>query len=339
MQTRLVPIDPRHPDPERLREAATILRGGGLVAFATETVYGLGANALNAAAVERLFAAKGRPPTNPVIVHVASRADVAPLVREFPDTAHRLVEQFWPGPLTLILPKSDRVPGVVTAGGPTVAVRVPAHPVALALLRTCGLPLAAPSANLSTHLSATTAEHVLRGLDGRIDMILDAGPTPGGVESTVLDVTVTPPRLLRPGLVTRGALEAVIGPLAIDAGDAAQKGNPTQPLRSPGQQERHYAPRTPLECVADGNQRVAMLLSESRRVGRLTHREVALLPGVVLELLPGDAAGYAAGLFAALHRLDDAGVDVIVVDEPPAGDAWLAIRDRLWRAARPDAGR
>jgi L-threonylcarbamoyladenylate synthase len=349
MHTRVVQVDPQKPDVAAVREAAAIIRAGGLVAFPTETVYGLGANALDVDAVSRLFAAKGRPPTNPVIVHVGAAAEVSPLVRDFPEMARRLTERFWPGPLTLVLAKSARVPDIVTAGGPTVAVRVPGHPLALSLLEACGLPVAAPSANPSTRLSTTTAAHVLRGLGGRIDMILDAGPTPGGVESTVLDVSVSPPQLLRPGLVTRAALEAVIGPMVVDdaggrsASGGTDRGGPTVhlpdaetalPARSPGQQERHYAPRTPLECVADADERIAQLLGQARRIGRLTHREVAPMPNVVLERLPADAAGYAAGLFAALHRLDDAGVDVIVVDEPPAADAWLAVRDRLRRAAR-----
>jgi len=330
MPTRVVQVDSKNPDPALIREAAAILRAGGLIAFPTETVYGLAANALEPDAVARIFTAKGRPATNPVIVHVAEAADVAPLVSAFPETARRLAARFWPGPLTLVLPRSDRVPDIVTAAGSTVALRVPDHAVALGLLQACGLPLAAPSANPSTLLSATTAAHVLRGLDGKIDMILDAGPTPGGLESTVLDVTVTPPRLLRPGLVSQMQLETILGPLA----HGPIPGDIGQPARSPGQQERHYAPRTPLECVPDAKLRIAEHLSQSRRVGWLTHHDVSPSPGVVVARLPTDPAGYAAGLYAALHRLDDAGLDVIVVDEPPADDAWVAVRDRLVRAGQ-----
>ncbi len=199
MHTELLAVDPFSPEPERIARAAEVLRRGGLVAFPTETVYGLGANALDPNAVAGIFHAKGRPANNPVIVHVAEARDVLRVVADWPEIAERLAQRFWPGPLTLVLPKRAGVPDVVTAGGPTVAVRVPAHPVALALLRAVGVPIAAPSANRSTQLSPTRAEHVQRGLDGLIDLILDGGPTTGGLESTVLDVTTTPPRLLRPG--------------------------------------------------------------------------------------------------------------------------------------------
>jgi L-threonylcarbamoyladenylate synthase len=329
MKTRVIQVDPQAPAPQALREAAAVLHRGGLVAFPTETVYGLGASALDAAAVARIFAAKQRPADNPLIVHVAGLAEAAPLVAELPETARRLAARFWPGPLSLVLPKSAAVPEIVTAGGPTVALRVPAHPVALALLRESGLPLAAPSANPASMLSPTTAEHVLRGLGNRIDLVLDAGPTPGGLESTVLDVTVSPPRLLRPGLVTREALEEVVGPLATRAAGADDA-----VARSPGQQARHYAPRVPLECVFDGNRRVLELLGQGRRVGWLTHHPAVMVAdGLITERLPGDAAAYAAGLYAALHRLDALGVERIVVDLPPAGPVWSAVHDRLRRAA------
>jgi L-threonylcarbamoyladenylate synthase len=321
-------VNPHAPETAVIARAAAVLRGGGLVAFPTETVYGLGANALSESAVARIFVAKGRPATNPLIVHVPDMSAAIPLVRDFPTMAQQLALRFWPGPLTLVLPKSDRVPAVVTAGGPTVALRVPGHPVALALLRACGLPLAAPSANPSSMLSPTSAEHVRRGLDGKIDLILDAGPTSGGLESTVLDLTVTPPRLLRPGLLTPAQLEAVIGPIEYGAttGDIA-------PARSPGLQERHYAPRTPLEIAAAGRPRVEELRREGLRVGWITQLDVVNLPGIALEQLPIDAEGYAAQLYAALHRLDQAGVERIVVDQPPPGEAWLAVHDRLRRAA------
>ncbi len=193
---------------------------GGLVAFPTETVYGLGADALQPAAVERIFAAKGRPPNNPLIVHVADRAEALTVAATWPETAARLAERFWPGPLTLVLPRRPELPDVVTAGGPTVAIRVPAHPLALALIRAAGIPVAAPSANRSSQVSPTRPEHVLSGLDGRIDLLLAAGPVSGGIESTVLDLTNDPPRLLRPGLVAPAEIEAIIGPI-------------TRPRRSP----------------------------------------------------------------------------------------------------------
>ncbi|HEY1376333.1 MAG TPA: L-threonylcarbamoyladenylate synthase [Gemmataceae bacterium] len=324
----VLPVDPGSPDPAVIAEAAAVLRRGGLVAFPTETVYGVGANALDPAAVRRIFAAKGRPPTNPIIVHVADVADLGTLTQpRSPDTVARLAERFWPGPLTLVLPKAAAVPDVVTAGGPTVAVRIPAHPVALALLRAASVPLAAPSANRSTELSPTTAGHVLRGLGGRIDLILDGGPTAGGIESTVLDVSADPPRLLRPGLVTPAMIEAVIGPMQRTGRPAAG------PARSPGQMAKHYAPRAPLELAAgDGRPRVAELAGSGVRVGWLTWPGTDEVAGAVRVTMPADAAGYAARLYAALHDLDAAGVERIVVAEPPPGDDWLAVRDRLRRA-------
>src|SRR5581483_10612849 len=243
VETEVVRVHPQKPDETAMTRAAEALRGGGLVAFPTETVYGLGANALDAEAVARIFAAKGRPANNPLIVHVPDVAAARELVTDWPETAERLAERFWPGPLTLALPRRETIPDIVTAGGPTVAVRVPAHPVALALFRAAGVPVAAPSANRSGYLSPTRAEHVLAGLDGRIEMVLDAGPVPGGIESTVLDLTGDPPRLLRPGLVSPAELEAVIGP--IRTAEPAPTGG-DRPLPSPGMLSRHYAPRTPL---------------------------------------------------------------------------------------------
>ena len=330
MQTQRLVIDAGAPAPDIISRAAAALRAGGLVAFPTETVYGLGANALDERAVARIFAAKGRPATNPLIVHVPEIAAAQPLVRDFPATAQALAQRFWPGPLSLVLAKSDRVPDLVTAGGATVALRAPSHPVALALLQECGFPLAAPSANPSTLLSPTTADHVLHGLDGKIDMVLDAGPTPGGLESTVLDVSVSPPRLLRPGLVTRAQIESVVGSIV----DGANS-DTAAPVRSPGLQERHYAPRTPLECVADGRARVEALHRQGVRVGWVVwHTETTdSSPEVIIERLPADPEGYGAGLYAALHRLDQADVSRIIVDLPPEGDAWVAVHDRLRRAA------
>ncbi len=318
-------------DPDAIAAAADVLRRGGLVAFPTETVYGLGANALDPAAVGRIFAAKDRPPTNPVIVHVADVTELGALTQSRSPVAAKLAERFWPGPLTLVLPKTAAVPDVVTAGGPTVAVRVPAHPVALALLRAAGVPLAAPSANRSTELSPTTADHVLRGLGGRVDLILDGGPTAAGIESTVLDLTADPPRLLRPGLVTPAMIEAVIGPIqrrTLAVADA------TAPLPSPGMMAKHYAPRAPLELAAgDGRPRVEALAGSGQRVGWLTWPGAGDVAGAVRVEMPVQPMGYAARLYAVLHDLDAAGVDRIVVAELPAGDDWLAVRDRLGRAA------
>jgi L-threonylcarbamoyladenylate synthase len=312
-----------------IARAAEILRGGGLVAFPTETVYGLGANALDAAAVSRVFAAKGRPASNPVIVHVAAIADVAALVRDLTELAKALMARFWPGPLTCVLPRRETVPDIVAAGGPTVAVRMPAHPVALELIRAAGVPLAAPSANRSMCLSPTRAEHVLRSLDGRVDLILDGGPCPGGLESTVLDVTTSPPTLLRPGLIGVGALERIVGPVA-------RRSNDTSIARSPGLSPRHYSPRTPVEFVADeGSFRVRELASAGRRVGWLAFGDHAKPPAdnVVALAMPTDVAAYSTRLFAALHELDDANVSRIVISLPPEDDDWLAVHDRLSRMA------
>jgi L-threonylcarbamoyladenylate synthase len=338
MATPVLLVDPAAVSPraEPVTRAAEVLRRGGLVAFPTETVYGLGANARDAAAVARIFEAKGRPANNPLIVHVAGVEDLGPLVRGWPEEAARLAARFWPGPLTLVLPRGPAVPDVVTAGGPTVAVRVPAHPVALALLRAAGAPVAAPSANRSSRLSPTRAEHVLADLDGRIDLVLDGGPCPGGIESTVLDLTVTPPRLLRPGLIEPGALKEVVGPVAHPG---TPSGVEAAPLPSPGMLARHYAPRTPLVCVeGDGRELVEALSEGGSRIGWVTWFSTGgpsdrPLPGVVHMQLPADPAGYAAGLYHALHRLDRQGLDHLVVALPPDTDEWLGVRDRLRRAS------
>ncbi len=337
MHTEVLAVNPDAPEPEVIARAAEVLRRGGLVAFPTETVYGLGAAALDPAAVARIFEAKGRPATNPLIVHVARAEEARELTTGWPRAAERLAARFWPGPLTLVLPRGPRIPDLVTAGGPTVALRVPAHPVALALLRAAGLPVAAPSANRSASLSPTQAGHVLRGLGGHIELILDGGPTAGGLESTVLDVTADPPRLLRPGLVTPAEIEAEIGPI-LRPGQREQAAG--QPLRSPGMLGRHYAPSAPLECVAeDGGTRVEELLRAELRVGwvRIGAGEEKERPGLVVIALPGEPSAYAAGLYAALHALDEARVDRIVVTLPPQTEEWLAVQDRLRRASSQGA--
>jgi L-threonylcarbamoyladenylate synthase len=330
MRTEVLRADPVFPDAGTIARAAEVLRGGGLVAFPTETVYGLGANALDARAVAGIFAAKGRPPHNPLIVHVDGVEHALPLVREWPDTARRLAERFWPGPLTLVLPGAEVVAEAVTAGGPTVALRVPAHPAALALLRVAELPLAAPSANRSSQVSPTTAEHVLRGLDGRIELVLDAGPTTGGIESTVLDLASDPPRLLRPGPIAPSAIEEIIGPI-----DRAPRAAGELALPSPGMLNRHYAPSAVLECVEKPAwPHVRLLLEKGLRVGWLTFENVELVRDrlVVLQMSrrPDE---FAAQLYAALHQLDALGVARIIADWPPDTENWLAVRDRLRRAS------
>lgn len=316
-----------------LRHAADVLRGGGLVAFPTETVYGLGAHALDPAAVARIFAAKGRPANNPLIVHVARVEQARKLAANWPETAERLAARFWPGPLTLVVRRAPIVPDVVTAGAATVALRVPAHRIALALLEAANLPIAAPSANRSNQISPTTANHVLHGLGSAVDILLDGGAASGGLESTVLDLSSDPPRLLRPGLVWPSQIETVIGRIACPELSIAE---PTAALPSPGTQPRHYAPRAPMECHAgSGRLRAEALSREGFRVGWLTMGEepaiAPLLAAVIV--MPLDSAAYAARLYAALHELDAAAVDRIVVDLPPDEEAWQAVRDRLRRGA------
>lgn len=340
MKTEIIRIDPAHPDSSALAQAGEVLRRGGLVAFPTETVYGLGANALDPAAVARIFTAKGRPPNNPLIVHVVDRRQAKQLAAEWPDIAGRLSERFWPGPLSLVLAKVPEVPEVVTAGGDTVALRAPAHAVARGLIEAAGVPIAAPSANRSTALSPTRAEHVLQGLDGRIDLLLDGGPTPGGLESTVIDLTTSPASLLRPGLVSRREIEAVVGTITLGETHLIAAGQSGMLIsRSPGMSQLHYAPSTPLECGSNTWPHVNELCRQGRRVGWLALGPLPDEPpaGLFVLEMPGDVAGYSAALYAALHTLDAMRLDRIVVELPPAGDDWLAVHDRLRRAAaRPD---
>jgi len=337
MQTELLPIDSEPPDPGVIARAADVLRRGGLVAFPTETVYGLGANALNATAVAGIFAAKGRPARNPLIVHVLDAAQARELA-EWTPLAEQLAVRFWPGPLTLVLKKKPIVPDVVTAGGDTVALRSPAHAVARALIASANSPIAAPSANRSNAVTATRAEHVLRMLDGRVDMVLDGGPTAGGIESTVLSLVESPPRLLRHGLLTAPEIESVIGTIAY-AGESTRS---DAPLPSPGMLARHYAPSGQLELASDdGYARALELVRSGHRVGwlRLAGKESTPQPFSVERLkmfvLPRDAVGYGAQLYDVLHELDAWSADRIVVETPPREAAWAAIHDRLTRAAAP----
>ncbi len=335
MATRVIQVDLLDTDPTVVEFAARTLRSGGLVAFPTETVYGLGANGLDPAAVARIYEAKGRPARNPIILHVASIAEAIPLVANWPPTAQRLAERFWPGPLTIVLERSAKVPDIVTAGGPTVAIRCPNHPIALALIREAGVPLAAPSANRSGELSPTCAEHVLRGLDGRIDLILDGGPTAAGIESTVIDLTHTSPRLLRPGPLPPDEIERIIGPLIRkpDVMDVMKE----SALPSPGMLDRHYAPRTPLECFMDYPhmiERSIEMCREGKRIAMILFGDQAeSTDSIVRVVMPNDPEAYAARLYAVLHELDQKGLDQILAQLPPETDEWLAVRDRLKRAS------
>ena len=327
-------IDPIAPDPAIIADAARVLRAGGLVAFPTETVYGLGADALDPAAVQRIFAAKGRPSFNPLIAHVPDADHARALVQEWPARAARLAEACWPGPLTMVLPKRAHVPDVLTAGLPAVAVRVPAHPVALALLRAVGVPIAAPSANRFTELSPTEAHHVARALGDRVDLILDGGPTSVGIESTVVDLTGARPVLLRPGTIGSDVLAEILGePLA----PAAEPTHADAPRLAPGMVERHYAPRASVWLFDPGEQRAmaARLARTDGRAGALLLTPWDADPAPALPVpMPTEPAAYAQRLYAALHALDDAGCTIALVERPPDTAAWHGVRDRLERSSR-----
>jgi L-threonylcarbamoyladenylate synthase len=348
MSTRVLFVDPIHPEAAAIQLAAECVRAGRLVAFPTETVYGLGANALDAEAVQRIFAAKGRPPTDPLIVHIRERAQLEAVAVSIPDLAHELAERFWPGPLTLILPRHPRVPSEVAAGGPTVAVRVPNHPVALALLEAAGVPIAAPSANRFMRPSPTTAQHVLDDLEGSIDLLLDAGPAPIGLESTILDVTQNPPVILRPGGAPLEALKRLIPEVTLRAQYRALDADSAP---APGSFLKHYSPRAELRLF-DGPRDRALthmqaearsLAQTQRRVGLLLVDEdlssFADLPAETARLGPeADSEEVGRRLFAGLRDLDGRGVEVILARVPAfAGMAreglGLAIWDRLFRAA------
>jgi len=321
-----------------LAPAADTIRSGGLVAVPTETVYGLAANALDAAAVARIFEAKERPLYDPVIVHVAGADDLDRVAADAPPLARDLCARFWPGPLTLVLPRGGAVPDVVAAGGPTVAVRCPAHRIARALIRAAGVPIAAPSANRFGHTSPTDARHVLDDLAGRIDLVVDGGPCEVGVESTVLDLTSDPPAVLRPGGVPIEALAAVV-PGVVERRQAAP---PTAELPSPGMLERHYAPRTPLWLVEGGVERLIALAVEQSAAGLrvaviVADEDLEAARAASLEATSlgpaGSAEGVARALFAALRRLEDAGFDLLVVRAFPRQGLGAAVHDRLTRAA------
>jgi len=314
------------PDDPAILEAAAILTAGGLVAFPTETVYGLGADGLNPAAVARIYAAKGRPATNPVILHVDGPASARALTSRWPPEATAMAERFWPGSLTLVLPASEQVPAIVRANGPTVALRCPAHPVAQALIEAVGRPLAAPSANRSQHLSPTLAEHVASSLGEGVDLILDGGPTAAGLESTILDLSGARPRILRPGPVAPADLAALLG--VVDLWEGAVKSGETQ--AAPGMAERHYAPRARLELVAPGSGQAA----GPGPIAYVAFGHLPPLPDSIRGiLLPLDAEAVGTRLFALLHELDDAGFERVVMEWPPEGEAWMAVRDRLRRAS------
>lgn len=322
-RTRTLAVDRDAPDPAALADAAAVLRAGGLVAFATETVYGLGADATRAEAVQGIFAAKGRPSDNPLIVHVADVAMARRYAAAWPAAAARLAE-LWPGPLTLVVPKAESIPAITSAGLLTVGLRVPVPAVARALIAAAGVPLAAPSANRSEHVSPTRAEHVLADLDGRIDLVLDSGPTTMGIESTVVDVTGDVPRVLRPGPISAEQLAAHLG-------TRVEEGPAHGPARSPGQRVRHYAPRTPALWVASLDELAPLAMGPDDAVLLVGQPSFAShMPARVIELPEPELA--ARSLYATLRACDAHGVRRILVVMPPDVPAWQAVRDRLLRA-------
>ncbi|MGA9068835.1 MAG: L-threonylcarbamoyladenylate synthase [Terracidiphilus sp.] len=345
MKTLRLLVDPARLDSAEAEQAldcaAQILRAGGLVALPTETVYGLGANALDSAAVERIFAAKQRPAWDPIIVHIADEAMLDGLVERVPDAARKLMKAYWPGPLTLLLPRSSAVPDVVTAGRPLVGVRMPAHPVALALIRRAGVPVAAPSANLFSHTSPTTAQHVLADLDGRIDAVVDAGPTEHGVESTVLDPCQSPMIIYRPGAVTSEQIQEAAGAVEVFKPSGELLETPKSALPSPGVGLRHYAPKARLVLVEGGLAELDAKLAglalqfSGERVGVMLPGEVAAPKGAAAVFAWGSWTApeeLAHRLYAGLRALDEAGCTVILCPVPPAEGIGAAIRDRLLKA-------
>lgn len=323
---RIIPVDATSPDPAAIEEAASMLRSGGIVAFPTETVYGLGANALDVAAVRSIFAAKQRPPTNPLILHVAQIEQARDLASDWPETAQRLVDAFWPGPLTLVLRKQPHVPDEATAGLDTMAVRMPDHPVARALLRECDFPVAAPSANRFTEVSPTRAEHVAMSLGEVVPLVLDAGPTDVGIESTVVQVFADHVVLLRPGMIAASEVERVAQvPLRRVAAVVANE----VPRASPGQSARHYAPRG--RVIVGGADEVGDLPSATGLA--IVFTEVQLPPNVMHVRALNDPQAYAHNLYEWLHRADALACEFIFIEEPPDEPMWEGIRDRLRRAA------
>ncbi len=337
-------VNPEKPETDFVRAAAALIKAGGLVAFPTETVYGLGADAMNADAVLAMFAAKNRPLDNPPIVHVAQDSDVFKLTEDVPEKAELLMNQFWPGPLTLVFKRNNSVPDVTTAGLETVAIRMPNHSVALALIRESGTPIAAPSANLAGKPSPTTAKHVFDDLNGRIDAILDAGATKIGVESTVLDVSVDPPMLLRPGGTSFESLRNAAGEVKLHPFITAIAEIPAEKARSPGMRHRHYAPKAQVILVegvvpavmANVKQLTSVCWMEDKRVGVLATDETAWAYEADVVKSMGSRRNLdavAANLFRLLREFDEENVDVIIAEGVPTEGLGLAVMNRLRKAS------
>lgn len=313
--------------------AAELLKAGQLVALPTETVYGLAANALDAEAVARIFQVKGRPAHNPLIVHIADIAMARQCVSDWPAAAERLAQAFWPGPLTLVLPRNPAIPDAVTAGGATVGVRWPSHLFIQAVIRACGFPLAAPSANLSNRVSPTSARHTQKQLGDRVPLIVDGGQCQVGIESTVVDLSVQPPCVLRPGMIHREALASVIGPVALGRGPAAEV------FKSPGLLRRHYAPQTRLVIRSWNDERELRLIAAALgapqgRTCVIAHTRVPGGEGFRrVSVIPHDPEAFARAIYAELHACDEASAELIIVEALPQSGEWQAIGDRLKRAS------
>lgn len=347
MKTEVIQIDPENIDIDKLNIAAELLRSGSVVAIPTETVYGLGANALDPEAVEKIYKAKGRPSDNPLIVHIAEKEKVIELTEKVTKKAEILMDKLWPGPLTLVLKKSTIIPEIITAGLDTVAVRMPGHPVARELIRLAGVPVAAPSANASGKPSTTTAQHVLDDMEGKIAMVVDAGVSQVGLESTVLDVSVDPPVLLRPGGITPSQIEKFIGPIDMDKTILGKISSENIP-KSPGMKYTHYAPKAHVVIVRSKNiekqtDKISELAkkagSEGKKVGICaTHQTKDLYSGFEI-LSMGDRDNpetIAASLFALLREFDDRGVDIIFAEAVDEHEVGLAIMNRMVKAAGYD---
>lgn len=325
MNTLLFETDEVNPNPELIRKAAALIRSGELVAFPTETVYGLGGDGLNALSAERIFLAKGRPSDNPLILHIAGWKQLEQLAMSLPATAYALSKVFWPGPLTFVLERNPIVPDTVTGGRNTVAVRMPDHPVALALIREAKTPIAAPSANLSGKPSPTTAQHVFEDLNGRIAAIVDAGPTRIGLESTVVDLTTPVPTVLRPGGVSLDELRTVVPETVLSDG--------AHDAKSPGTKYRHYSPNAAVNIVFNtetAHAEASILQHAGKRVGWIGQ---SACDNAVHLLFPNDAAFYARFYFAALRDLDQQGVDAIFVEPIQETGLGAAVMDRVLRSA------
>ena len=327
---------PKLADPATIQEAANLLRQGRLVAFPTETVYGLGADASNPEAVNKIFSAKGRPVDHPLIVHIADPIQLSDWAVDIPEAAYQLAKQFWPGPLALILNKKPSVPLAVTGGQNTVAVRIPQHPVALQLLQSFGGGVAAPSANRYCRISPTTAQHVLEELGDAVDFILDGGACAVGVESTIIDLSGTQPRLLRPGHIRYPQIEAILNtPVKLPEMTTNDSESAASTLRAPGMMALHYAPETKaLLCSADElSARIKTLQATTQHIGLLCYQSsINANSKLTIITLPAQADAYAQGLYAALRQLDELKLDLLLIECPPDNEAWRAVNDRLHKA-------